>query len=148
MDCALFPNLIDDSPPDASNRQSADRKKKIRITKKVWDAASNSLTKVAVEKEIPIKCVRACVSAVFVTHLQSKKRSDATSADWTVDPSIRPSHHTPPPPTRRKGWKNGTKITYEREGDELPGVIPADIVFILNTKPHPRYVRRSPHSPS
>jgi DnaJ-class molecular chaperone len=41
----------------------------------------------------------------------------------------------------KKGWKNGTKITFEREGDELPGVIPADIVFILNTKPHPRFER-------
>jgi hypothetical protein len=33
----------------------SDRKKKIRITKKMWDAASNSFAKVAVEKEIPIK---------------------------------------------------------------------------------------------
>jgi len=41
----------------------------------------------------------------------------------------------------KKGWKNGTKITFEREGDELPGVIPADIVFVLNTKPHPRFER-------
>jgi len=41
----------------------------------------------------------------------------------------------------RPGWKNGTKITFEREGDERPGVIPADIVFILNTKPHPRFER-------
>lgn len=29
----------------------------MRITKKVWDPASNSFSKVAVEKEIPIKCV-------------------------------------------------------------------------------------------
>jgi DnaJ-class molecular chaperone len=52
-----------------------------------------------------------------------------------------PLRQLPKPPKQhhRKGWKNGTKITYPNEGDELPGVIPADVVFILNTKPHPRY---------
>ena len=33
------------------------------------------------------------------------------------------------------GWKDGTKITYEREGDELPGVIPGDIIFTLQSRP-------------
>eukprot|EP01036_Dinobryon_divergens_P022631 gene22629-30906_t len=36
---------------------------------------------------------------------------------------------------------SGTKITFENEGDESPGVIPADIVFTLQTKPHDRYER-------
>lgn len=35
----------------------------------------------------------------------------------------------------------GTKITFENEGDESPGVIPADIVFTLQTKPHDRFER-------
>lgn len=43
--------------------------------------------------------------------------------------------------TIRAGWKDGTKITFEREGDELPGVVPADIVFTLQTKPHDRFER-------
>ena len=41
----------------------------------------------------------------------------------------------------KPGWKDGTKITFEREGDELPGVIPADIVFTLQTRPHERFER-------
>jgi len=41
----------------------------------------------------------------------------------------------------RAGWKDGTKVTFEREGDEVPGVIPADIVFTLQTKPHSRFQR-------
>lgn len=43
----------------------------------------------------------------------------------------------------QSGWKDGTKITFESEGDDVqPGqVIPADIVFTLNTKPHATYVR-------
>jgi len=41
----------------------------------------------------------------------------------------------------RRGWKNGTKVTFEKEGDELPGIIPADIIFVLNTKKHDRFER-------
>ena len=41
----------------------------------------------------------------------------------------------------KAGWKDGTKITYEREGDESPGVIPADIVFVVTCKPHPVFTR-------
>ncbi|MFN3973556.1 MAG: J domain-containing protein, partial [Gemmobacter sp.] len=41
----------------------------------------------------------------------------------------------------RAGFKAGTKITFEREGDELPGRIPADIVFVIQEKPHERFTR-------
>ena len=41
----------------------------------------------------------------------------------------------------RRGWKKGTKITFENEGDEAPGVVPADIVFVIGEKPHPRFTR-------
>lgn len=41
----------------------------------------------------------------------------------------------------KAGWKDGTKITFEREGDELPGIIPADIIFTVTTKPHDRFER-------
>jgi DnaJ-class molecular chaperone len=29
----------------------------------------------------------------------------------------------------KRGYRAGTKLTYEREGDERPGEIPADIIF-------------------
>jgi DnaJ homolog subfamily B member 4 len=41
----------------------------------------------------------------------------------------------------KQGWKDGTKITFEREGDEGPGLIPADIIFTIQTKPHDRFRR-------
>ena len=41
----------------------------------------------------------------------------------------------------RPGWKRGTKITFENKGDERPGQIPADIVFEIDEKPHPRFKR-------
>ena len=31
----------------------------------------------------------------------------------------------------KPGWKSGTKITFQREGDQAPNKIAADIVFII-----------------
>ncbi|XP_069570745.1 dnaJ homolog subfamily B member 1b [Brachyistius frenatus] len=41
----------------------------------------------------------------------------------------------------KKGWKEGTKITFPKEGDETPMNIPADVVFVLKDKPHPVFKR-------
>ncbi|XP_029358178.1 dnaJ homolog subfamily B member 1b [Echeneis naucrates] len=41
----------------------------------------------------------------------------------------------------KKGWKEGTKITFPKEGDETPRNIPADVVFVLKDKQHPVFKR-------
>jgi len=41
----------------------------------------------------------------------------------------------------KPGWKTGTKITFPEEGDEMPGKIPADIIFVLEEKSHPIFTR-------
>lgn len=41
----------------------------------------------------------------------------------------------------KPGWKAGTKITFQREGDQSPNKIPADIVFIIKDKPNPVFKR-------
>ena len=41
----------------------------------------------------------------------------------------------------KPGWKSGTKITFQREGDQAPNKIPADIVFIIRDKPPPHFKR-------
>lgn len=41
----------------------------------------------------------------------------------------------------KRGWKEGTKITFPREGDETPTNIPADVVFVVKDKPHPLFIR-------
>lgn len=41
----------------------------------------------------------------------------------------------------KPGWKAGTKITFPREGDQVPGKVPADIVFIIRDKPHQNFKR-------
>jgi len=41
----------------------------------------------------------------------------------------------------KAGWKEGTKITFAKEGDQDPNRIPADVVFMLKYHPHPRFER-------
>lgn len=41
----------------------------------------------------------------------------------------------------KPGWKAGTKITFQREGDQGRNKIPADIVFIIRDKPHVHFKR-------
>ncbi|XP_007889370.1 dnaJ homolog subfamily B member 13 isoform X1 [Callorhinchus milii] len=41
----------------------------------------------------------------------------------------------------KPGWREGTRITFPKEGDQGPNNIPADIIFILKQKPHERFCR-------
>lgn len=41
----------------------------------------------------------------------------------------------------KPGWKAGTKITFPSEGDEGPGGLPADLVFVVQEKPHAKLKR-------
>ena len=43
--------------------------------------------------------------------------------------------------TIKPGWKAGTKITFSREGDKIPGKIPADIAFVIRDKAHSVFSR-------
>ncbi|KAK6920801.1 DnaJ domain [Dillenia turbinata] len=41
----------------------------------------------------------------------------------------------------KPGWKRGTRITFPEKGNQEPGIIPADIIFVVDEKPHPIYKR-------
>ncbi|XP_067115557.1 dnaJ homolog subfamily B member 1b [Osmerus mordax] len=41
----------------------------------------------------------------------------------------------------KRGWKEGTKITFPREGDESASSLAADVVFVVKDKPHPVFRR-------
>lgn len=41
-----------------------------------------------------------------------------------------------------KGMVNGQKITFSGEGDQGPDIIPGDVVFVIDEKPHERFVRK------
>lgn len=41
-----------------------------------------------------------------------------------------------------KGVKNGHKIDFRGEGDQMPGIMPGDVQFEIDQKPHPRFQRK------
>lgn len=41
----------------------------------------------------------------------------------------------------KPGWKKGTKITFPEKGNEQPNVIPSDLIFIIDEKPHSVFAR-------
>lgn len=41
----------------------------------------------------------------------------------------------------KPGWKKGTKITFPEKGNEHPNLTPADVVFIIDEKPHSVFTR-------
>lgn len=41
-----------------------------------------------------------------------------------------------------RGVKNGHRIELRGEGDQVPGVLPGDVVFEIEQKPHPRFTRK------
>lgn len=41
----------------------------------------------------------------------------------------------------KPGWKKGTKITFPEKGNQEPGVIPADLIFVVDEKPHAVFMR-------
>ncbi|GLU02933.1 hypothetical protein SLE2022_201630 [Rubroshorea leprosula] len=42
----------------------------------------------------------------------------------------------------KPGWKKGTKVTFEGKGDEKPGYLPADIIFVIEEQRHPLFRRK------
>ena len=44
----------------------------------------------------------------------------------------------------KPGWKSGTKIKWQHEGDEAPGKLAQDIHFVIRDKPH-KYFTRDPN---
>lgn len=41
----------------------------------------------------------------------------------------------------KPGWKRGTKITFPEKGNEQPNVVPADVIFVVDEKPHNVFTR-------
>lgn len=41
----------------------------------------------------------------------------------------------------RPGWKKGTKITFPEKGNQEPGLLPGDLIFVIDEKPHSTFKR-------
>lgn len=42
----------------------------------------------------------------------------------------------------KPGWREGTRVTFEGKGDELPGQPAQDLVFVVRQAPHARFTRQ------
>ena len=42
----------------------------------------------------------------------------------------------------KPGWRAGTRITYDHQGNQAFGYIPSDVVFTILEKPHKKYERQ------
>ncbi|EDW03746.1 dnaJ protein homolog 1 isoform X2 [Drosophila grimshawi] len=76
-------------------------------------------------EEIYHGCVKKMKISRRVVHADGSSKKE----DKVLQISIKP------------GWKSGTKVTFQKEGDQAPGKIPADIVFIIRDKPHAMFKR-------
>lgn len=70
-----------------------------------------------------------CVKKMKISRRVVKPDGSSKKEDKVLQISIKP------------GWKSGTKVTFQKEGDQAPGKIPADIVFIIRDKPHAMFKR-------
>ncbi|CAO3675290.1 hypothetical protein G6F56_008285 [Rhizopus delemar] len=41
-----------------------------------------------------------------------------------------------------RGMRDGQKITFSGEGDQAPGIVPGDIIIVLDEKAHPHFTRK------
>ncbi|EDW11346.1 dnaJ protein homolog 1 isoform X2 [Drosophila mojavensis] len=70
-----------------------------------------------------------CVKKMKISRYVVQPDGSSKKEDKVLQISIKP------------GWKSGTKVTFQKEGDQAPGKIPADIVFIIRDKPHTMFKR-------
>uniref|UniRef100_T1GBA8 Chaperone DnaJ C-terminal domain-containing protein n=1 Tax=Megaselia scalaris TaxID=36166 RepID=T1GBA8_MEGSC len=70
-----------------------------------------------------------CVKKMRISRRITEANGSTRKEDKCVSINIKP------------GWKSGTKVTFQKEGDQAPGKIPADICFTIRDKPHPIFKR-------
>jgi len=84
------------------------------------------------EKDVPVSLEELATGATKKMKISRKVYNEdgsVSSEDKVLKIVVKP------------GWKSGTKITFAKEGDRVPGKIPADVAFIIKDKPHPIFTR-------
>ena len=85
-----------------------------------------------IQRDLPISIrdlYTGCTKRMKITRRIYDASGNARSEEKIVSIDVKP------------GWKAGTKITFRNMGDETPGHIPGDIVFVLQDKPDAEYTR-------
>ncbi|KAE9555749.1 hypothetical protein FO519_000963 [Halicephalobus sp. NKZ332] len=85
-----------------------------------------------VQHELPVSLEdihKGCTKKMRITRKVVSADGSVKTEDKVLSINIKP------------GWKSGTKITFPKEGDQMPGRVPADIAFVIKDKPHPKFKR-------
>lgn len=85
-----------------------------------------------VQHELPVSLediYKGCTKKMRITRKVVGADGSSRTEDKVLSINIKP------------GWKSGTKITFPKEGDQMPGRVPADIAFVIKDKPHPKFKR-------
>uniref|UniRef100_A0AC34R6K6 J domain-containing protein n=1 Tax=Panagrolaimus sp. JU765 TaxID=591449 RepID=A0AC34R6K6_9BILA len=80
-----------------------------------------------VQHELPVSLediYKGCTKKMRITRKVVGPDGSMKTEDKVLSINIKP------------GWKSGTKITFPKEGDQMPGRVPADIAFVIKDKPH------------
>jgi len=85
-----------------------------------------------IERELPLsleEVLTGCTKRMKITRRVTQTNGQTFKEDKILTINVKP------------GWKSGTKITFNQEGDQSPNALAADVIFIIKDKPHP-YFRR------
>lgn len=85
-----------------------------------------------IERELPVsldEVLTGCTKKMKITRRVTEPNGNTFKEDKILTINIKP------------GWKAGTKITFNNEGDQSPNALPADVIFIIKDKPHPYFKR-------
>lgn len=86
----------------------------------------------AIERDLPVslgEILTGCTKKMKITRQVTKPNGHMYKEDKILEINVKP------------GWKSGTKITFNQEGDQSPNSLPADVIFIIRDKPHPYFKR-------
>jgi len=87
----------------------------------------------AVVKELPVTLEEMYLGAVKTVKITRKTLTEDGSTTSEQEKTLTVEV--------KRGYKNGTRMTFPKEGDQGPNRIPADIVFVLKEQPHPTFTR-------
>jgi DnaJ-class molecular chaperone len=85
-----------------------------------------------IERELPVsleEILTGCTKKMKITRRVTQPNGQVVKEDKILTINVKP------------GWKSGTKITFNQEGDQSPNALPADVIFIIKDKPH-QYFKR------
>lgn len=85
-----------------------------------------------IERDLPIsleEILTGCTKKMKITRRVTQANGHSFKEDKILAINVKP------------GWKSGTKITFNQEGDQSPNSLAADVIFIIRDKPHPQFRR-------